>query len=178
MNSKISVVHLRSPFGTRPHPRGSYFASISRSCFTWRSFLRNSRSSSRLSVERPSALFPSSRSAFLYPVSDGLLGRLKLLGEARGCSSVSGEFDDSVSEFIGVWWTGFWHGLSRSVSKVKECPPYRVRSNRSFMRPVFHATVSLVFERAGDVRFDGLHVSIGQRESLVSGNHLSFPSPS
>ena len=67
--------------------------------------------------------------SFLYPVLDGLLGRLKLLGEARGCSSVSGEFDDSVSEFIGVWWTGFWHGLSRSVSKVKECPPYRVRSS-------------------------------------------------
>jgi hypothetical protein len=38
--------------------------------------------------------------SFLYPVLDGLLGRLKLLGEARGCSSVSGEFDDSVSEFV------------------------------------------------------------------------------
>ena len=35
------------------------FASMSHSCFTWRGFLRDSRSSPRLSVERPSALFPS-----------------------------------------------------------------------------------------------------------------------
>ena len=35
------------------------FASMSHSCFTWRGFLRDSRSSHRLSVERPSALFPS-----------------------------------------------------------------------------------------------------------------------
>ena len=62
-NRQISAVHLPSPVRTRPYTRGSYFASISRSCFSSRSFLRSSRSSSRSSVESPSALFPSSRSA-------------------------------------------------------------------------------------------------------------------
>ena len=101
MNRKILVVHLRSPLRTRPYPRGSYFASISRSCFASRSFLRNSRSSSRLSVERPSALFPSSRSAFF--IQFRMVCSVDwLLGESRGRSSVSGKFDDSVSEFIGV----------------------------------------------------------------------------
>ena len=39
------------------------FASISRSCFIWRNFLRRRRSSSRSSVESRLALLPSSRSA-------------------------------------------------------------------------------------------------------------------
>ena len=43
--------------------------------------------------------------SFLYPISNGLLSRLKLLGEAGRRSSVSGEFDNSISEFIRVWWT-------------------------------------------------------------------------
>jgi len=52
--------------GASPFSRANQavaFASISRSCFSSRSFLRSSRSSSRSSVESPSALFPSSRSA-------------------------------------------------------------------------------------------------------------------
>ncbi len=40
--------------------------------------------------------------SFLYPVSNGLLGRFRLLDESRGLPPVSREFNDPVSEFIEV----------------------------------------------------------------------------
>jgi len=73
---KFSLMRIYEPEdfgGTSPFSRANQavsqeflrIASISRSCFNSRSFLRNSRSSSCSSVDRPSALFPSSRSACL-----------------------------------------------------------------------------------------------------------------
>jgi hypothetical protein len=62
----VRIYELEDFGGTSPVSRANQavaFASISRSCFIWRSFLRSSRSSTRSSVESPSALFPSSRSA-------------------------------------------------------------------------------------------------------------------
>ena len=123
VNRKILAVHLPSPERTRPSLLPVYPAPASpggASCATreappvhrWRGLLRFFRRHGRL----------------LDPIANSLLCRFELLGQFRGLPPVSSKFDNSVSEFIGVWWTGFWHGQSRSVSKVKKCPPNRVRS--------------------------------------------------
>ncbi len=93
------------------------FARISRSCCSWRSFLRSSRISSFSSEVGPSDRMPSSRSVCFNQLRIVCSVGSNFSASSLGEPAASSHIDDSISKLFWVWWTCSWHGWSRLVDE-------------------------------------------------------------